>query len=88
VTADTTLRKDLGQTEFSGGHIMLAELLEPVAQQDSIRNEQYSQQQGAASPMMVLRELYELLEDYAPMWYSEEAHDRAEAALKQSTFLH
>ena len=64
---------------------MLAELLEPVAQQDSIRNEEYSQQQGDLSPMMMLRELYELLEDYAPVWYSEEAHNRAEAALKQST---
>lgn len=26
-------------------------------------------------------ELYELLEDYSPMWYSEEVHDRAQSAL-------
>jgi hypothetical protein len=26
-------------------------------------------------------ELVDLLEDYAPMWYSEEAHDRAQSAL-------
>jgi hypothetical protein len=29
----------------------------------------------------VLRELFELLEDYAPSWYTEEIHDRAAAAL-------
>jgi hypothetical protein len=26
-------------------------------------------------------ELYDLLEDYSPMWYSEEIHDRAQSAL-------
>jgi hypothetical protein len=29
----------------------------------------------------VLRELFELLEDYAPGWYTEELHNRAAAAL-------
>lgn len=29
-----------------------------------------------------LAELYELLEEYAPMWYSEDLHHRAEAALR------
>ena len=29
----------------------------------------------------VLRELFELLEDYAPSWYTEELHNRAAAAL-------
>ena len=29
----------------------------------------------------VLRELFELLEDYAPTWYTEELHNRAAAAL-------
>jgi hypothetical protein len=29
----------------------------------------------------VLRELFELLEDYAPSWYTEEIHTRAAAAL-------
>jgi len=64
---------------------MIAELMEPVAQRDSIRDKEYSQEVGAVSPMTVLRELYELLEDYAPVWYSEEAHNRAEAALNQRT---
>jgi hypothetical protein len=64
---------------------MIAERLETVAQAESVRNEEYPQKQVAVSPMMALRELYELLEDYAPMWYSEEAHSRAMAALKQRT---
>ena len=31
----------------------------------------------------VLKELFELLEDYAPAWYTEDIHDRAVAALLQ-----
>lgn len=30
---------------------------------------------------MVLRELFELLEDYGPSWYTEELHNRVTAAL-------
>ena len=30
----------------------------------------------------VFEELFELLEEYAPVWYSEELHYRAEAALR------
>jgi len=33
------------------------------------------------SPKAILRELYELLEDYSPAWYTEEHHNRAVAAL-------
>ncbi len=29
----------------------------------------------------VLRELFQLLEDYSPMWYTEKHHSRAAAAL-------
>lgn len=36
------------------------------------------------NPATVLRELYELLEDYAPVWYTEENHNRAVAALGQA----
>ena len=32
-------------------------------------------------PLAVLREMFELLEDYAPIWYTEELHNRASAAL-------
>jgi hypothetical protein len=31
-----------------------------------------------------LKMLYHLLEDYAPMWYTEEYRAKAEAALRQS----
>jgi prephenate dehydrogenase len=33
------------------------------------------------SPKTVLEELFILLEDYAPVWYTDEHHDRALAAL-------
>lgn len=29
-----------------------------------------------------IQELYDLLEEYAPVWYTNELHDKAEAALK------
>jgi len=32
-------------------------------------------------PLAVLRELFELLQDYAPIWYTEELHTRAAVAL-------
>jgi hypothetical protein len=35
----------------------------------------------APTPRAVLRELFDLLEEYAPVWYTEELHDRAKAAL-------
>ena len=35
----------------------------------------------AVEPLAVLREVFELLEDYAPMWYTQELHNRAAAAL-------
>jgi hypothetical protein len=34
-----------------------------------------------SNAMAVLQELVELLEDYAPTWYTEEHHNRAAAAL-------
>jgi hypothetical protein len=38
-------------------------------------------QRTPASGNAVLRELFELLQDYAPSWYTEELHNRAAAAL-------
>jgi len=35
-----------------------------------------------------LRELFELLEDYAPAWYTEEHHNRAAAALGELVAQH
>lgn len=33
-----------------------------------------------------LAELFLLLEEYAPLWYSEETHNRARAALQQCRY--
>ena len=38
----------------------------------------------SSSSHAVLRELFELLEDYAPAWYTEEHHERVVAALGES----
>jgi hypothetical protein len=35
----------------------------------------------SADSLAVLRELFELLQDYAPIWYTEELHNRAAVAL-------
>jgi hypothetical protein len=37
------------------------------------------------SPTVALRELYELLEAYSPMWYTQKAHDLARSALREQT---
>jgi len=36
---------------------------------------------ASSAPSEVFRELFELLEEYAPAWYTEEHHNRAIAAL-------
>jgi hypothetical protein len=36
----------------------------------------------APSVRTVLEEVFQLLEDYAPVWYTEEQHDRILAALR------
>jgi hypothetical protein len=40
------------------------------------------------SPVTLLKELFDLLESYAPTWYTEEHHDRAAAVLLRSTEYH
>ena len=40
-------------------------------------------EQQATNLRDVLQELYLLLEDYAPVWYTQEHHDRAVRALLQ-----
>jgi hypothetical protein len=37
------------------------------------------------TPREVLEELFHLLEDYAPTWYTEEHHNHAVAALRGAT---
>ena len=33
------------------------------------------------SPKEVLKEIFELMEEYGPIWYTEELHDRVKVAL-------
>lgn len=40
--------------------------------------------QWCASPEAVLEELFLLLEEYGPQWYTEDHHNRAVAALFQA----
>ncbi len=35
----------------------------------------------STNPKVVLKEIFELLEEYGPVWYTEELHNRAKAAL-------
>ena len=44
-------------------------------------------QHGTPTIQSALRELFELLEDYAPTWYTEEHHNRAIAALGEMAAL-
>jgi hypothetical protein len=37
----------------------------------------------SVDPKVVLEELFELLEDYGPGWYTEDHHNRAVAALRK-----
>jgi hypothetical protein len=62
---------------------MSANCLETVSVGDAVRSVDYSKQ--PISPVVALRELYELLEAYSPMWYSGEYHNMARAALRQAT---
>jgi hypothetical protein len=41
-----------------------------------------AQEQRPPTQRVVLEELFKLLEEYAPTWYTEEHHNRAVAALR------
>ena len=53
--------------------------LRPESKQGPGQNERQTQSPSEAE---VLLELFNLLEQYAPMWYAEEHHNRAVAALR------
>jgi hypothetical protein len=42
----------------------------------------------SVSPNTALKELFDLLENYSPTWYTEEHHNRAAAALLRSAEYH
>jgi hypothetical protein len=48
-----------------------------------INNFNPGNQPVATDTKTVLSELFELLEDYAPVWYRQEHHDRVIAALER-----
>ena len=50
-----------------------------MSAQSAVRANTFRGQQ--VDPLAVLRECFELLEDYAPIWYTEELHNRAASAL-------
>jgi hypothetical protein len=63
--------------------LLEAQHLETVSGEDTVGIGQGFQE--PVNPVVALRALYELLEDYSPMWYSEKAHDMATAALGHSS---
>jgi hypothetical protein len=54
------------------------------ARKSDAMSQDYVKHQAAEAQKLreALKMLYDLLEDYAPSWYTEEHHDRAEAALR------
>ena len=38
---------------------------------------------GSVPPLAIFSEMFELLEDYGPMWYTEDLHNRAGRALAE-----
>jgi hypothetical protein len=60
---------------------------DPPQQFELTRDRLYSYEVRAAKAQLArvtdaLAELYQLLEDYAPTWYSEHHHKKAESALR------
>lgn len=55
-----------------------------TAVQTAVRPEMFTSQ--SVEPLSILRDLFELLEDYAPIWYTEELHNRAASALGELDF--
>jgi hypothetical protein len=49
--------------------------------QTESKNDKHAATAKAPSVRTVLEEVFELLEDYSPIWYTEEQHDRILAAL-------
>ena len=41
---------------------------------------------ASGEPLAILRELFEHLQDYAPVWYTEELHNRTNAVLSEAEF--
>jgi hypothetical protein len=68
----------LRQKQIIRGKYMNSHLLEVVSGGKAHNN---NDRPTPMTPLAVLQELFELLEDYSPIWYTQENHDRAVAAL-------
>jgi len=60
---------------------MEAERMEADSRENTVYIDEYFRKY--VNPMVALRELYELLETYSPMWYSRETRVLARAALRE-----
>ena len=54
------------------------------SQKKDAPNRDKALQSSTAALVEALTELYELLEQYAPMWYTKKHHDKALAALRSA----
>ncbi len=61
---------------------MEAERLRPIDGNKMVYIDEYFQK-TYVHPMVALRELYELLEAYGPMWYTRETRALVQAALRE-----
>ena len=78
IESTTTFHINLAEEMARGKCMSLAERNDLDSRVASFSN---GRQLGSESPLEVLEELFELLEDYGPAWYTEKVHDRALAAL-------
>jgi hypothetical protein len=60
-------------------NLVMGDIEMQTSVQNVVRANMFTAPSG--EPFTLLRELFELLEDYAPTWYTEELHNRAAAAL-------
>jgi hypothetical protein len=79
VLSELLSERVLRQKQMIRGKYMNSHLLEVVSGEGKVHDNEHRPE--PITPTAVLRELFELLEDYSPIWYTQENHDRALAAL-------
>ena len=79
VLSELLSERVLRQKQMIRGKYMNSRLLDEVSGAGKIHNNDTRPE--PITPVAVLQELFELLEDYSPIWYTQENHDRALAAL-------
>jgi hypothetical protein len=79
VLSELLSERVLRQKQMIRGRYMNSKLLELVRGTGKVQNN--DNRPSPITPVAVLQELFELLEDYSPVWYTQENHERALAAL-------